>query len=194
MGVGWLAYWAAAARGNKATQWREPVRAQWLHHALAWIGAIVLAVPQATPAILRAPFLPPSLIGVVAGILLTALGLGLAIAARITLAGNWSAAVEIKEDHALIRGGPYRYVRHPIYSGLLLAVLGSAIALDRWSALLGFTLIFALALAQSSPRGKRPASGAPGLRRLCARNGSPHTLPALKSLSINLLWVARSDC
>lgn len=143
MWVGWLAYWAVAARGNKATQWREPVRANWLHYALAWIGTIVLAVPQAAPAILRAPFLPPGMIGAVVGLLLTALGLSLAIAARITLAGNWSAAVEIKEDHALIRSGPYRYVRHPIYSGLLLAVLGSAIALDRWSALLAFVLIFA---------------------------------------------------
>jgi protein-S-isoprenylcysteine O-methyltransferase Ste14 len=143
MWVGWLVYWAVAARGNKATQWREPARAQWLHYALAWIGMIVLAVPQAAPAILRAPFLPPSLIGAVLGIALTAIGLWIAIAARITLAGNWSAAVEIKEDHALIRSGPYRHVRHPIYSGLLLALLGSALTLNRWSAVLGFVLIFA---------------------------------------------------
>jgi protein-S-isoprenylcysteine O-methyltransferase Ste14 len=149
MWVGWLAYWTVAARGNKATQWREPMRANWLHYALAWIGTIVLVVPQATPAILRAPFLPPGATGAVLGIVLTAMGLGTAIAARITLAGNWSAAVEIKEDHALIRSGPYRYVRHPIYSGLLLAVLGSAIALDRWCAVLGFVLIFASLLLKA---------------------------------------------
>ena len=143
MWVGWLAYSAIAARGAKATQWREPLRANWLHYTLAWIGTIVLLAPRATPAILAEPFLPPTMIGAVLGVLLTALGLGIAIAARITLAGNWSAAVEIKEGHALIRSGPYRYVRHPIYSGLLLAVLGSAIAIDRWSALLGFALIFA---------------------------------------------------
>ena len=140
---GWLAYWAMAARGAKTTQWREPLRANWLHYALAWIGTVVLVVPGATPALLARPFLPPSTIGAVSGILLTAIGLGIAIAARITLAGNWSAAVEIKEGHALIRSGLYRYVRHPIYSGLLLAVLGSAIALDRWGAVLGLVLIFA---------------------------------------------------
>jgi protein-S-isoprenylcysteine O-methyltransferase Ste14 len=143
MWVGWLAYWAIAARGAKATQWREPLRANWLHYALAWIGTVVLVVPGTTPALLAQPFLPPGTIGAVLGVLLTAIGLGIAIAARITLAGNWSAAVEVKEEHALIRSGPYRYVRHPIYSGILLAVLGSAIALDRWRALLGFVLIFA---------------------------------------------------
>jgi protein-S-isoprenylcysteine O-methyltransferase Ste14 len=92
---------------------------------------------------LAQPFLPPNPIAAVLGVILTAIGLGIAIAARIYLGGNWSARVEIKEDHALIRGGPYRYVRHPIYSGILLALLGSAIALDRWRALLGFALMFA---------------------------------------------------
>jgi len=153
MWVGWLAYWAIAARGAKATQWREPLRANWLHYVLAWIGIIVLLVPFATPAILAEPFLPPSLIGTPIpmglGVILTALGLGVAIAARITLAGNWSARVEIKEDHTLIRSGPYRYVRHPIYSGILLALLGSAIALDRWRGLLGFVLIFASLLLKA---------------------------------------------
>ena len=143
MWVGWLAYWAIAARGAKATQWREPLAANWPHYALALAGTIVLAVPLATPAILVQPFLPPNAVVAWLGVFLTALGLGIAIAARITLAGNWSAAVEIKEDHTVIRRGAYRYVRHPIYAGILLAVLGSAIALDRWRALLGFVLIFA---------------------------------------------------
>lgn len=141
--LGWLAYWAIAARGAKATRWREPLSANWRHYMLGWLGAIVVAVPRATPAILGAPFLPPSPLVAWFGIALTVLGLGIAIAARRTLAGNWSAAVEIKEGHALVRGGVYRYVRHPIYSGILLALLGSAIVLDRQRALLGFVLIVA---------------------------------------------------
>ena len=149
MWVGWLAYWAIAARGAKPRQWHEPLRAQWLHNALVWLGVIILVVPRATPAILAAPFLPPSAIGAALGLALTALGLGIAIAARIYLAGNWSAAVEIKEGHALIRSGPYRYVRHPIYSGLLLALLGTAVALDRWRAVLAFALIFVALLLKS---------------------------------------------
>ena len=102
-----------------------------------------MGVPRATPAILGQPFLPPSPIGAWLGILITALGLGIAVIARLYLGSNWSARVEIKEDHALIRTGPYRYVRHPIYSGILLALLGSAIALNRWRALLGLALMFA---------------------------------------------------
>jgi protein-S-isoprenylcysteine O-methyltransferase Ste14 len=141
MWMGWLVYWTIAARGAKATRWREPVSGQWLHNLLFLLGTVVMAVPRVTPAILAQPFLPPGPAGELLGILLTALGLGIAIAARIYLGGNWSARVEIKEGHALIRTGPYRYVRHPIYSGILLALLGSALALDRWRALLGFALM-----------------------------------------------------
>ncbi len=162
MWVGWLAYWAIAARGAKPTHWREPLRAQSLHTALAFIGVIVLVVPRATPALLAQPFLPPTAIGAALGAILTASGLGIAIAARITLAGNWSAAVEIKEGHALIRGGLYRYVRHPIYAGILLALLGSALALDRWRALFGFVLIFAALLLKSRHEEIRLRQALPG--------------------------------
>jgi len=53
----------------------------------------------------------------------------LAVWARIKLAGNWSGTVTLKEDHEIVRTGPYRWIRHPIYSGLLLGLLGSAVAL-----------------------------------------------------------------
>ena len=49
--------------------------------------------------------------------------------------------VTLKQDHELIRGGPYRWVRHPIYTGLLLALMGSAIAMNEWRGLIGVALI-----------------------------------------------------
>jgi protein-S-isoprenylcysteine O-methyltransferase Ste14 len=61
--------------------------------------------------------------------------------ARFHLGQYWSARVTIKKDHQLIRTGPYARLRHPIYSGLDLAVLGSALALDRWRCLAGDCLI-----------------------------------------------------
>jgi protein-S-isoprenylcysteine O-methyltransferase Ste14 len=64
------------------------------------------------------------------------LGLGVCLWARFTLGGNWSGAVTLKEDHELIERGPYRYVRHPIYSGFLLMALGTAILHARGSELL----------------------------------------------------------
>jgi protein-S-isoprenylcysteine O-methyltransferase Ste14 len=61
-------------------------------------------------------------------ILITAAGIGLAIWARFYLGENWSSAVSIKVDHQLIRTGPYAWVRHPIYSGILLGMIGTALA------------------------------------------------------------------
>ncbi|MGH9514856.1 MAG: methyltransferase family protein [Terriglobales bacterium] len=61
-------------------------------------------------------------------ILLTAAGIGFAIWARFYLGDNWSSAVSIKIDHELIRTGPYAWVRHPIYSGILLGMIGTALA------------------------------------------------------------------
>jgi protein-S-isoprenylcysteine O-methyltransferase Ste14 len=140
--IGWIAYWMIAARSAKTTRWREPLGQQWLHGGLAILAAILLAVPLHHPAWLAFRFVPRDLATASLGLALTALGLGFAVAARVYLAGNWSAAVEVKEDHALIRGGPYRWVRHPIYSGLLLAFLGTALALGRWRGLLAVAFLF----------------------------------------------------
>lgn len=61
------------------------------------------------------------------GLALTAAGIGFAIWARLWIGRNWSGRVTIKEQHELIQNGPYAIVRHPIYSGFLLAILGTAI-------------------------------------------------------------------
>ena len=71
-------------------------------------------------------------------------GLLFSIWARNHLGNNWSQAVTIKEGHELITSGPYAIVRHPIYTGLLLAFLGSAIALGKWRGLLAVVLVFAV--------------------------------------------------
>ena len=75
------------------------------------------------------------------GTALIAFGLGFAAWARIHLAGNWSGTVTLKQDHSLTRSGPYRLVRHPIYTGLLIAILGSAIAEAEWRGLVALVLI-----------------------------------------------------
>jgi protein-S-isoprenylcysteine O-methyltransferase Ste14 len=58
---------------------------------------------------------------------LTAAGIALAFWARFYLGQNWSSAVSIKVGHQLIRTGPYNWVRHPIYSGILLALVGTVL-------------------------------------------------------------------
>ena len=69
---------------------------------------------------------------------LTAAGAALAIWGRFTLGRNWSAVVTVKANHELIRRGPYRIVRHPIYAGMLLAVLGTGLAFGHAQGLLAF--------------------------------------------------------
>jgi protein-S-isoprenylcysteine O-methyltransferase Ste14 len=66
-----------------------------------------------------------------AGLALTILGCSFAIWARVTLGSNWSGLPNVKREHELVVRGPYGLVRHPIYSGLLLALAGSAIAADK---------------------------------------------------------------
>jgi protein-S-isoprenylcysteine O-methyltransferase Ste14 len=61
------------------------------------------------------------------GVVLVFLGLGLAIYARIYLGRNWGMPMSRKEDPEMVTSGPYASVRHPIYSGITLAMLGSAI-------------------------------------------------------------------
>jgi protein-S-isoprenylcysteine O-methyltransferase Ste14 len=62
------------------------------------------------------------------GVAICALGLFIAIWSRKVLGGEWSRDVELKQGHKLVEGGPYRFMRHPIYSGHLLMGLGTAIA------------------------------------------------------------------
>lgn len=79
------------------------------------------------------------------------LGLFVTLWARTTLAGNWSSDVTFKQGHELIRRGPYRFVRHPIYTGLLMMCLGAAIEIARlhsWLAVPLMAIAFWLKLKQ----------------------------------------------
>lgn len=84
----------------------------------------------------------PALAGLMGlGIALTAAGAVFSIVARLYLGQNWSATATIKQDHQLIRGGPYGLVRHPIYTGTLIAAIGTAIALGEIRDLLALPLV-----------------------------------------------------
>jgi protein-S-isoprenylcysteine O-methyltransferase Ste14 len=72
---------------------------------------------------------------------MVALGLAFTVWARVHLGANWSANVARKLDHELVRSGPYAWVRHPIYSGLLLAFFGVAVGRGDVGALLGCALM-----------------------------------------------------
>ena len=74
------------------------------------------------------------------GAALTLAGIAFTIWARVLLGGNWSGGVTLKHDHELVIDGPYRWVRHPIYTGLLVALAGTALALGEWRGLLALAI------------------------------------------------------
>lgn len=123
--------------------------ARLFHHACLVAAFTLLFAPKIGA--LDGRFLPRTLPLGIAGLLLTIAGLALAMWARRHLAENWSSRVRIRVGHELIRTGPYAHLRHPIYSGVLLGVIGSALVVDRWRALISVALV----LISYSIKGRR---------------------------------------
>lgn len=92
-------------------------------------------------ALLNARYLPVLAATVGAGIALTVAGAAWAVTARLYLGRNWSATATFKEEHELVRSGPYRLVRHPIYTGGLVGAVGTALAFGEVRDLLALPLI-----------------------------------------------------
>jgi protein-S-isoprenylcysteine O-methyltransferase Ste14 len=76
-----------------------------------------------------------------AGLLITAVGMAIAIWARLTLGTDWSGMVTLKENHELIRTGLYSRIRHPIYTGILLGLVGSGMIRGQLRDLIGFVFL-----------------------------------------------------
>jgi protein-S-isoprenylcysteine O-methyltransferase Ste14 len=141
--IAWLLYWSIAALGAKTTLRVESFSSQLSHFVPLVLGVALLTTPHLPFAWLATRFLPRFATWFWLGLTLVVVGLGFSVAARIWLGGNWSGKVTLKQDHELIRSGPYRWARHPIYTGLLVAIIGSAVALGEWRGLIALALITA---------------------------------------------------
>ena len=120
--------------------------------------AAYLLFAQVPLPLLNDRFAPPAIWSATLGAALTFAGLAFSIWARFVIAGNWSSYVEFKRDHELIVVGPYTLVRHPIYTGLLLAFVGSAWAVGEWRGVARCRDCRRLFLAQAATRGGRHAA------------------------------------
>jgi protein-S-isoprenylcysteine O-methyltransferase Ste14 len=139
----WLlfaAYWLFAAVGAKRPAKKESAGRRFLHIAVMTVGFFLLYGNEVRYGVLSRRFLPDELWIAWAGAALTLAGVLFAIWARFTIGKEWSAEVQIKEGHQLIRTGPYAHIRHPIYTGMLLALCGTAIAIGEYRAILGVAL------------------------------------------------------
>ena len=136
-----LIYWIVSAIRTRVTVQTESFASRYAILLIEVVGFVLLFRHSAGIGFLGTRFMHRTLASAIAGLILLWMGIGLAIWARYHLAEYWSARITIKEDHELIRTGPYARLRHPIYSGIILAAIGSAVVIDQWRCVLGVCLI-----------------------------------------------------
>ncbi len=134
-------YWIVSAFFVKATKERQPFSGRLFYLWILCAAALLLSAKIGGLSLQRS-ILPHTLTMGVLADMLVLLGLVIGIWARSVLGANWSSRVALKQGHELIQRGPYRWVRHPIYSGLLLMVLGTAILASRVSGFIALLLCF----------------------------------------------------
>jgi protein-S-isoprenylcysteine O-methyltransferase Ste14 len=148
--IAWLIYWCIESLRAQPVRQEESVSSRLSHTVPLVIGIALMVSPRWTPAWLSGRALPRSELTLWIGVALLVVGLAFSVWARRHLAGWWSSAVTLKQDHQLIRTGPYRWARHPIYTGLLVGLLGTAIAAGEWRGFLGVALVAAAFLRKIS--------------------------------------------
>jgi protein-S-isoprenylcysteine O-methyltransferase Ste14 len=138
-----MAYWLISALKRKRTKTRESFSQRLRYVLPLLLGSYLLFRWDGQYGWLNTRFVPDTLNTQWFGVFLTGAGIAIAIWARYHLGANWSGVVTLKEGHELIRTGPYRNIRHPIYTGILLALLGTAVALGEVRGLLAVALVWA---------------------------------------------------
>ena len=171
------AYWVINAWSVKATAERQSLASALPNRCLTLAGGILLFW-RSQPHPFETRIIPNTMTAGCSGLGLCLLGLALAIWSRNTLGRNWSSVVTLKKEHELVERGPYRFVRHPIYSAILLMSTGTAVAFGRLGCWLGVPFLFwgfwqklrqeeALLTAEFPGRIPRLHEAGKGTRALC---------------------------
>lgn len=119
-----VVYWAVAALRTRRAERRESATSRYSVVVLLWTGYALIFFGEKGLGILNEPMVAHNRVFAMTGVVLTWLGIGLALWARWHLGQYWSGRVTIKEGHELIRTGPYAHLRHPIYSGSIWLLSG----------------------------------------------------------------------
>ena len=136
-----IAYWVVSAQKLKSTKQREPRGERLIQIVLMVVAYTFMFNDRLGFGWFATRFVPASATIGMIGVALTVAGVAFAIWARWHLGENWSATVTLKEGHELISSGPYCYIRHPIYTGMLLAFVGTALALGQNRALISVAIV-----------------------------------------------------
>ena len=135
--IGWLVSWLLAARWSKPVAATPGVRAEARYRLVLIAGAVLFAIPDRHHLYIPGPAFGWAMVG------LLALGIAFAWWARIHLGALWSANITRKQDHVIVKTGPYAIVRHPIYTGLILAFVATWLMRGGLLSLAGAALICA---------------------------------------------------
>jgi len=127
---------------TKRTVYRESGGERARYWVALIFGYFLVIKSNALPSPLNWLVVPRTPASAWIGAFLCISGLMFAIWARITLGTNWSGVITLKEGHELIQRGPYRVVRHPIYTGILAMFAGTAFAAGYFGGFLGLLLLF----------------------------------------------------
>jgi protein-S-isoprenylcysteine O-methyltransferase Ste14 len=149
--LAWVIYWFLSALRAKPVARKESGAKRFAYLIIVVAAAIVMSEPRLQSAFLEQRFLPDSLALRATGFAVALAGWGITIWAREHLGQYWSGRVAIKMDHQLIESGPYAYVRHPIYSGVILALLGTALVSGEWRTLIAVAVLI-IVLADKARR------------------------------------------
>jgi protein-S-isoprenylcysteine O-methyltransferase Ste14 len=127
IGIGWAVfwiYWLAVSLGVKAG------RSRWTRFAGFRVAAVLIILLLLRVRILKGHAITHDPWLQAVGLAIFLLGLALAVWARVYLGRNWGMPMSEKVDPELVTTGPYRTIRHPIYSGIILAMVGTAVAVS----------------------------------------------------------------
>lgn len=136
------AYWLISALWVRKTKVMESPISRVLHLSLCTGALLIFAFRDALPRPLTWQLWPRNEFTFWAGAVVMLAGLAFAVWARIHLGRFWSGSITLKEGHRLIRSGPYRFVRNPIYTGIITGVAGTVITLGEACGLVALVIFF----------------------------------------------------